>query len=73
VFLDRDFNNFGDESLGEVTDFRVNSHGSSQRTTVTNYYNLVFVSLNLSRAADRYQHLQRALHARLKIIVPIRR
>src|SRR6185369_1679296 len=62
AFHDGHFNNFGDESLGESTNFRMNSNSSSERTATSYDHDLVIMQLDFSRATDRLENLQRNLH-----------
>jgi hypothetical protein len=66
AFFDRDFNNFRDESLGQVTDFRMNRYRRSERTTTTYDHHLVTMLLDFGGATNRFENFQRRLHTTLQ-------
>ena len=62
AFFDGDFNNFGDESLGKSTNFRMNSHRRRERTSASCDHNPVTILLHFGCSADRLKNLHRSLH-----------
>jgi hypothetical protein len=52
VFLDGSFDDFGDESLGESTDFRMYDYSGREGTTGATNHNLVALLFGVNSAAD---------------------
>ena len=72
VFLDGGFDDLGDESLGQLADFRVNGDGGGEGAAAAPNHDPVFVLLDLGGPADGRQHLQSDLRAFLKVSGMIR-
>ena len=63
TLYDRSFGNLGDESLCQMTDFRMDHDRGCERTTARLNHELVSIVFDFSSTAECFQHFHRAVYA----------